>query len=32
MAVEVALALLQRDGRWLIQLRDESPTIVAPGC
>ena len=32
MAVEVALAMLQRDGRWLIQLRDESPTIVAPGC
>ena len=32
MAVEVALAMLQREGRWLIQLRDESPTIVAPGC
>lgn len=32
MAVEVALAMLQRDGRWLIQLRDENPTIVAPGC
>jgi len=32
MAVEVALALLQRDGRWLMQLRDEIPTIVAPGC
>ena len=32
MAVEVALAMLQRDGRWQIQLRDESPTIVAPGC
>ena len=32
MAVEVALAMLQRDGRWLIQLRDEIPTIVAPGC
>ena len=32
MAVEVALAMLQRDGRWLIQLRDEDPTIVAPGC
>jgi 8-oxo-dGTP diphosphatase len=24
--------MLQRDGRWLIQLRDEIPTIVAPGC
>jgi 8-oxo-dGTP pyrophosphatase MutT (NUDIX family) len=32
MAVEVALALLQRDGRWLMQLRDEIPSIVAPGC
>ena len=32
MAVEVALAMLQRDGRWLIQLRDMVPTIVAPGC
>ena len=32
MAIEVALAMLQRDGRWLIQLRDENPTIVAPGC
>lgn len=31
MAIEVALAMLQRDGRWLIQLRDENPTIVAPG-
>jgi 8-oxo-dGTP diphosphatase len=32
MAVEVALAMLQREGRWLMQLRDECPTIVAPGC
>ena len=32
MAIEVALAMLQRDGRWLIQLRNENPTIVAPGC
>ena len=32
MAVEVALAMLQRQGRWLMQLRDEIPTIVAPGC
>ena len=32
MAVEVALAMLHREGRWLMQLRDEIPTIVAPGC
>ncbi len=32
MAVEVALAMLQREGLWLMQLRDEIPTIVAPGC
>ena len=32
MAVEVALAMLQRQGRWLMQLRDEIPSIVAPGC
>jgi 8-oxo-dGTP diphosphatase len=32
MAVEVALAMLERNGRWLVQLRDEIPTIVAPGC
>jgi 8-oxo-dGTP pyrophosphatase MutT (NUDIX family) len=32
MAVEVALAMLQRDGRWLMQLRDDIPGIVAPGC
>lgn len=32
MAVEVALAMLQRQGRWLMQLRDEIPGIVAPGC
>jgi 8-oxo-dGTP pyrophosphatase MutT (NUDIX family) len=31
MTVEVALAMLQRHGRWLMQLRDEIPTIVAPG-
>ena len=31
MTIEVALAMLQRDGRWLMQLRDEIPTIVAPG-
>jgi 8-oxo-dGTP diphosphatase len=32
MAVEVALAMLQRHDRWLMQLRDEIPGIVAPGC
>ena len=32
MAVEVALAMLHRHNRWLVQLRDEIPTIVAPGC
>lgn len=32
MTVEVALAMLQREGRWLMQLRDDIPTIVAPGC
>jgi 8-oxo-dGTP diphosphatase len=32
MAVEVALAMLHRNGRWLMQLRDEIPDIVAPGC
>ena len=28
MTVEVALAMLQRDGRWLMQLRDEIPSIA----
>ena len=32
MTVEVALAMLQHEGRWLLQLRDENPRIVAPGC
>lgn len=32
MTVEVALAMLQRDGRWSMQLGDEIPSIVAPGC
>lgn len=30
--LEVALAMLERDGRWLVQLRDDIPGIVAPGC
>jgi 8-oxo-dGTP pyrophosphatase MutT (NUDIX family) len=32
MVVDVALAMLQRDGPWLMQLRDHTPTIVVPGC
>ncbi len=32
MVVEVALAMLRRRDRWLLQLRDEIPGIVAPGC
>jgi len=32
MAVEVSLAMLHRRGRWLMQLRDDIPGIVAPGC
>ena len=32
MALEVALALLERDGLWLLQLRDDIEGIVAPGC
>ncbi len=32
MGVEVALALLERDGLWLLQLRDDIEGIVAPGC
>ena len=31
MSVAVALALLEREGRWLLQLRDDVPGIVAPG-
>lgn len=32
MTVEVALAMLRQQDRWLLQLRDENPRIVAPGC
>ena len=32
MTVEVAIAMLQQEGLWLLQLRDENPRIVAPGC
>jgi 8-oxo-dGTP diphosphatase len=31
MAVEVSLAMLRREGRWLLQLRDDIPGIAAPG-
>ena len=30
--VEVALAVLEHEGRWLLQLRDDIAGIVAPGC
>ncbi|MEX1324108.1 MAG: NUDIX hydrolase [Synechococcaceae cyanobacterium] len=32
MTLEVALAMLHRQNRWLMQLRDDIPGIVAPGC
>jgi ADP-ribose pyrophosphatase YjhB (NUDIX family) len=32
MACEVVLAMLQGDGRWLMQLRDDIPGMVAQGC
>ncbi|MGB1416767.1 MAG: NUDIX hydrolase [Synechococcus sp.] len=31
MAGDVALAMLQRDGLWLLQLRDDNPDILFPG-
>ena len=31
MTISVALAMLQRDGRWLLQLRDDIDTIIYPG-
>ena len=31
MQQEVALAMLQRDDRWLLQLRDDIDTIIYPG-
>ncbi|MEI8250149.1 MAG: NUDIX hydrolase [Synechococcus sp. ELA057] len=30
--VVVAIAVLVQDQRWLLQLRDDDPAIVAPGC
>ena len=32
MRVEVSLAMLQQDNRWLLQLRNDIDGIVAPGC
>ena len=32
MTVVVALAMLERQGQWLLQLRDDIPGIAAPGC
>ena len=32
MRVQVSLAMLQQDNRWLLQLRDDIDGIVAPGC
>jgi len=31
MTYSVALAMLQRDGCWLLQLRDDVDTIIYPG-
>ncbi len=31
MTISVALAMLQRDGRWLLQLRDDIDSIIYPG-
>ena len=30
--VEVAVAMLHRQGKWLLQLRDDIEGIIAPGC
>jgi 8-oxo-dGTP pyrophosphatase MutT (NUDIX family) len=30
--VEVALAMVEKDGQWLLQLRDDLDWIAAPGC
>jgi len=30
--LEVALAMVEREGSWLVQLRDDLDWIVAPGC
>lgn len=32
MTFAVALAMLEREGRWLLQLRDDIEGIVHPGC
>ena len=31
MTISVALAMLHRDGRWLLQLRDDIDSIIYPG-
>ena len=31
MTISVALAMLERDGRWLLQLRDDIDSIIYPG-
>ena len=30
--VQVAVAMLHRQGEWLLQLRDDIEGIIAPGC
>jgi 8-oxo-dGTP pyrophosphatase MutT (NUDIX family) len=30
--VEVSLAMVEKEGQWLLQLRDDLDWIVAPGC
>jgi 8-oxo-dGTP diphosphatase len=30
--LEVALAMVEQEGKWLLQLRDDLDWIVAPGC
>jgi len=30
--IRVAIAVLEQQQQWLLQLRDDDPTIVAPGC
>jgi 8-oxo-dGTP diphosphatase len=30
--IRIAIAVLEQQQRWLLQLRDDDPAIVAPGC
>jgi 8-oxo-dGTP diphosphatase len=32
MTLQVALAMVEKEGQWLLQLRDDLDWIVAPGC